>query len=718
MPRKPDGRPRQRAGGKIGETAAAGVARLAERAARLGAPRRALAVGEVKPMLAETGGRAFTRQGWIFELKYDGYRVLAGKGAAGGLRLVYRSGREATAAFPEIARAVAALPAAHLVLDGEVVVLDAAGRPRFEGLQNRGGLTRPAEVERAAVELPATYFAFDLLALEGHDLRPLPLVERKALLAALLPSGGALRFADHVEERGEELYAAVAERGLEGLVAKRADSPYRAGRQPAWVKLRADRTGDFAVVGYTRPKGARAGFGALQLAARTAGGGGGWTWVGRVGSGFTERQLADLVATLDRARRARPVCAVPKELAKDSTWVEPRLVVEVRYSEMTAAGQLRQPVFLRLRDDKRVEECVLQQVRGAAPGADEPGGNAPAPAGRATRLGRPAKAVATSRSRLRAVAPAPGGPRPAPPPTPPPTRHPLQLTRLDKVFWPADGYTKGDLLDYYRAVSPHLLPYLHDRPVVLDRFPDGIAGKSFFQKNAPDYIPGWLRTERVWTDEDDPAEARAFIADDLDSLLYLVNLGVIPLHLGASRVATLDRPDWSILDLDAKDAPFAAAVRAAHALHGICERLELPVYLKTSGASGLHLLIPLGARTTHEQAKHLAELLARLVVSDLPAVASVARLPPARRGKVYVDALQNGFGKLLVAPYSVRPRPRAPVSTPLEWSELSERLDPADWNLETVPRRLARIKRDPMRPVLEEAADIPRALALLAERFG
>ncbi len=345
------------------EPGEAGVARLVERAARLGAPRRALAVGEVKPMLAEPGAGAFSKPGWLFELKYDGYRVLAGKGAAGGLRLLYRSGREATATFPEVARAVAALPAAHLVVDGEVVVLDAAGRPRFAGLQNRGGLSRAADVERAAVELPATYFVFDLLALEGHDLRPLPLVERKALLAALLPPGGPLRFADHVEERGEELYAAASERGLEGLVAKRADSPYRPGRQPAWLKLRADRTGDFAVVGYTRPKGARAGFGALQLAALDRGAGpagrGGWTWVGRVGSGFTERQLADLVAVLDRDRRPRAVCAVPRELAKGSTWVEPRLVVEVRYSERTAAGQLRQPVFLRLRQDKRVEECEL-----------------------------------------------------------------------------------------------------------------------------------------------------------------------------------------------------------------------------------------------------------------------------------------------------------------------------------------------------------------------
>ncbi len=738
-----------------------GVARLVERAAAAGAPRRALAVGDVQPMLATAGGKAFSGPGWVFELKYDGYRVLAGKGgrghgAGGEPRLLYRSGRDATATYPEIARALAALPAEHLILDGEIVVLDDDGRPRFEGLQQRSGLSRPADVERAAIERPATYFVFDLLALEGHDLRPLPLAARKALLADLVPQRGPVRYADHVAERGEELFAAVSARGLEGLIAKRADSPYRAGRHPVWLKLRADKTGDFAVVGYTEPKGSRAGFGALQLAARAtadaaaagAAGAASWVWVGRVGSGFTERQLAELVAAMEGDRRAQAVCEVPKELAKGSTWVAPRLVVEVRYSEMTTAGQLRQPVFLRLREDKTAEECWVVEEENGPLGetSDEP-----APLSARTTVA-PGLRPGRFRNPDRAPSHAPSD-EPPPVAPPPAERPPLQLTRLDKVFWPADGYTKGDLLDYYRTIAPHLLPYLRDRPLVLDRYPDGIAGKNFFQKNAPSFLPAWLRTEAVWSDDKEEertrfragrrsgrgearaggrgqearqdaaagsggAEERAFIADDLETLLYLVNLGAIPLHLTASRATTLERPDWCILDLDAKDAPFAAAVKVAKALRRICERLELPVYLKTSGASGLHLLVPLGARGTHEQAKHLALLLSRLAAAELPDLASVARLPGSRSGKVYVDALQNGLGKLLVAPYSVRPRPRAPVSTPLEWKELSERLVPADFNLKTVPKRLARLKRDPLRPVLEEAADIPRALVLLEERFG
>ena len=249
--------------------------------------------------------------------------------------------------------------------------------------------------------------------------------------------------------------------------------------------------------------------------------------------------------------------------------------------------------------------------------------------------------------------------------------------------------------------------------MVLDRYPDGIAGKSFFQKNAPDFVPDWVRTETVWS-EDGGSQTRFFVCDDRETLLYLANLGTIPLHVGAARFAALQHPDWSILDLDAKDAPFAAAVRVALALRRLTEQAGLPAYVKTSGASGLHVLIPLGARVPHELSRRLAEVLARLVAAELPAVASVARRPADRPGKVYVDFLQNGYGKLLVAPYSARPLPGAPVSMPLSWDELTPDLDPRDFTLATAPRRLATWPGDPLRPVLTEAPDLLAALARLA----
>lgn len=294
-------------------------------------------------------------------------------------------------------------------------------------------------------------------------------------------------------------------------------------------------------------------------------------------------------------------------------------------------------------------------------------------------------------------------------------RRRLKLSNLDKVFWPEDGRTKGDLLDYYRAVAPALLPYLCDRPVVLDRYPDGVAGKSFFQKNAPDKVPSWVRVERLLGEGGE--ETRAFVCDDLDTLLYLVNLGAVPLHVGAGRVGSLQHPDWASLDLDAKDAPFGQAVAVAKAAGALCRDLGLAAFVKTSGASGLHVLLPLGGRVTHEQARQLAELLARLLAAEAPEIASVARLPKARAGKVYVDFLQNGLGKLLVAPYSVRPRPGAPVSTPLAWRELGARLDPAKLSVDSVPPRVAAGK-DPWAGLLDTAQELPAALDRLGERLA
>ncbi len=684
------------------EELAAGESRTAEIAAALeeaGAPRRAVPVDRFQPMLAESGEAPFSREGWLFELKYDGYRLLAATGEAAGegampgpmpgpmagpgrrVRLGYRSGRDATAVFPELARAVAALPYPSLLLDGEVVVLDDDARPSFGRLQKRALLTRRADVERATVEHPAVYQVFDLPAFAGFDLRPLPLATRKELLRRVLPAAGPLRYCDHVETRGEELYAAARAQGLEGLIAKRADASYRAGRSADWLKLRAETTGDFVVVGFTEPKGSAPGLGAVHLAWLT---GDRLVYAGRAGSGFGDQDRRDLRARLEAMARPEPPTAPPAPgepappRGREHTWVEPRLVAEVRYIEVTEAGQLRHPVFVRLRDDKPPGECVR-------PASAAPGGDA-------------------------------GEPPEAPPEEVPEAPERPPLSNLDKVFWPGgpDGegrFTKGDLVAWYETTAPFLLPYLADRPVVLDRYPDGIAGKSFFQKNAPDHVPGWVRTEAVWSE--DGAETRYVVCDDLPTLLYLANLGTIPLHLGASRFAAPQHPDWSILDLDAKDAPFAAACEVALAVRRLTARAGLPAYVKTSGASGLHVLIPLGARLTHEQSRQLAEVLARLVAAELPAVASVARLPRSRQGKVYVDYLQNGWGKLLVAPYSARPLPGAPVSMPLAWDEVAPGLDPRDFTLATAPRRLAAWDGDPLRPVLGEAPDLTAALARL-----
>jgi bifunctional non-homologous end joining protein LigD len=661
---------------------------------QLGAPRRPIEAGSVKLMLAESAERPFSREGWLFEPKLDGYRVLAER-VRGEPRLLSRNGNDCSASFPEILRAMAALPFDRLVLDGEVVALDEAGRPSFQRLQGRARLRRPLDIRHAAVNRPVTYYAFDLLGFEDFDLRPLPLTARKSVLRRVLSPVGALRYLEHVERQGEAMYEEAERLGLEGVMAKKAESPYRAGRSSAWLKIRARKTGDFVVVGFTAPKGSRGGFGALHLADYVDGE---LTYAGRAGSGFSGKQLTEVSATLTQHRRRDPPCTGSLLKEKGTTWVEPVLVCEVEYTEWTDEGLLRQPVFLRFRDDKRPEECVRE-----GPAQEQPsvplrprrgrkgrsGGGVPAPFGAAAPQGD-------------------DGREPDPP---------FELTNLKKVFWPDEGYTKGDLIEYYRAVSPWLLPYLRNRPLVMTRYPDGIAGKSFFQKDAPGFSPEWIRTERIWSEET-RREIDYFVCDDEASLLYVVNLGSIPLHLWSSRIPTLERPDWCVLDLDPKGAPFEHVVEVALAARKLCRRIGLPVLAKTSGSTGLHLLIPLGRQCTHEQSRALGELLAHCLVERLPEIATITRQVSQREGRVYVDYLQNGLGKLVVAPFSARPLPGAPVSVPLRWTEVNRRLDIRKHTIKTVPGRMRKLREDPLAAVLELSPDLVGALERLMGEVG
>ncbi len=676
--------------GRLLEEVASGVNRAESairEARRLGAKARPLGPADERPMLAETRDAPFSGDGWLFELKYDGYRLVARR-AGTRVTLRYRSGDEATALFPEVAKAVEMLPA-DAVLDGEVVVLGPDGRPSFQALQQRAQLSRADDVARASIERPATFFAFDLLAVADLDLRSLPLADRKRLLASIVPRLGPVRFADHVEARGEDLWKEVEARGLEGIVAKRADSPYRSGaRSPAWQKIPVARTGDFAVVGFTRPRGARAAFGALLLAVRE---GDGWRFAGSVGSGFTERQLEELHARLAPRVRASPprglVPPHPSPLPRaagdrvkgdPSGWVDPELVVEVRFKEWTEDGLLRHPVFVRVRDDKRVEEAVAQGL----PREESPPVAAPGPARGAKR----------------------------------PDRR-VEASNPEKVFFPADGITKGDVVAYYREIAPYMLPFLKDRPLVLTRYPDGIDGKSFFQKDAPEWSPDWIRTIRIRSEEAG-RDLDHFLVDDAEGLAWIANLGTIPIHVWSSRAGALERPDWCVVDLDPKEAPFVHVIRIARALHDLCGEIGLPCYPKTTGQKGLHVLVPLGAQLTHEQSRSLGELLARAVEAELPDISTTARAVGSRGGRVYLDFLQNGYGKTIAAPYAVRPRPGAPVSTPLRWSEVGARLDPARFTIRTVPARARKLGKDPLLPVLAEKPDLLAALERLRGRMG
>jgi bifunctional non-homologous end joining protein LigD len=636
---------------------------------KAGARRRLVRADEVDIMLAQVAPAPFSDQGWLFELKYDGYRLLAER-IDSRIRLRYRSGLEATHLFPDLARAVEALPWS-LVLDGEVVVLDAEGRPTFGELQQRVQLQRPADIQRASIERPATFYVFDLLGFEGWDLRTLPLGARKMILQSILPRLGPMRFADHVEGEGAALFEEVKRRGLEGVMAKRIDSPYQGGRSPQWLKVKTDHTGDFAVIGWTPPdKASRTGFRALQLAVRD---GKRWVYVGGVGSGFSEEALISVKARLDELHGPRLEIVNKDEVPRNIKWLQPRLVCEVKYAMYTHVGTLRFPVFLRLRDDKRPEDCARDQEEGER--------------------------------------------EPIPPSPPQAPERKVPLSNLKKVFWPDESYTKGDLIDYYRAIAPWLLPYLADRPLVMTRFPDGIHGKSFFQHNAPKFVPGWLRTERFWN-EDTGKETDYLVVQDVESLLYVANLGTIPLHIWSSRAADIQRPDWCIVDFDPKGAPFSHVVKLTLRLHALCEDLALPSFCKTSGQAGLHVMVPLGTQCTHEQSRTLAHLLARVIADEEPDISTLARPLNERGGRVYLDFGQNGHGRTLVAPFSLRPVAGAPASTPLDWNEVGPKLDPRKHNLKTLPVRMEKLGRDPLREVLALRPDLGAAIKRLEARLG
>jgi bifunctional non-homologous end joining protein LigD len=692
---------------------------------------------KVEPMHCETREGAFTREDWLFELKLDGYRLIASK-AHGESLLLTRNGNDYTGVFPEVARAVKALPFDECIIDGEVVCLDAKGFPSFSRLQQRGRLSSEMEVRRAAVELPATFYAFDLLAFEDFDLRRIPLVRRKELLSDVVPKLGALRYLDHIEEQGEAFLEQVTAMGLEGIVAKKSTSRYRGGRSGDWLKIKAERTGDFVIVGFTKPKGSRSHLGALQLADWMNGT---LVYAGRVGTGFNDELLKELHNRLDPIVRKDPLCAGPVYSPGDeprkseqipetstTTWVDAVHVCEVRYREFTPDGLLRHAAFLRLRNDKSAHECERQgwslegRGKGEAGSGTGEGGSESREAGSESREAGSGKREAGGESTPESVSTdsastAHASHDPPPPPAKGPVQKNIAFSNLNKIYWPAEKYTKGDLIDYYRAVSKWLLPYLANRPVVLTRFPDGIDGKSFYQKDAPVFAPDWIRTVPIWS-EDTQREIKYFVCDDEESVLYLANMGSIPLHIWASRVGSLELPDWCVIDLDPKEATFTDVIRTAQVLHRVCETAGLPNYVKTTGKTGLHIMVPLGRQCTYEQSRMVGELLARCVLRELNDIATITRHVTKRGDKVYLDYLQNRHGQTIVAPFSVRPLPGATVSMPLLWDEVNDSLDPKTFTMKTALERLERLGSDPVLPVLEMKPDLALALEQLASVMG
>lgn len=608
---------------------------------------------EIKPMLATLIDKPFDAADWIYEIKWDGYRALA-EVEKGHVHL-YSRNNQSFNRFQPIVDDLKKIKVKAL-LDGEIVVLDENGMPSFQLIQNY------QRTEKGVL----IYYVFDLLYLDGYDIRSLPLLKRKELLKKMIPKSSHVRYCDHIKKKGIDFFTLALEKGLEGIVAKSATSHYLQGRSREWLKIKTHKRQEVIVCGFTAPKGGRKYFGSLILGVYE---GENLIYVGHAGSGFDSKKLASIYNKLKPLIRSScPFKDVPK--TNDSvTWVRPKLVCEVKFAEWTDSGQMRQPIFIEFREDKKPEEITKEKALPKNQILKEE--NDPIK-----------KPIAVKSS-----------------------HHKLQLSNLDKIYWPDEGYTKGDLIDYYQQVSPYILPYLENRPETLHRYPNGIKADNFYQKDVePNQLPSWVRTEQI---KHGSRTVDYILVENQDSLLYVVNLGCIELNPFNSRIQSLDYPDYLILDLDPEDIEFEAVIETAKVIHRLLDKLDIIHVCKTSGSTGLHIYIPMGAKYTFAQVKEFARILAQFVHNQIPDITSIERQPKNRQKRVYIDFLQNNFGQTVAAPYCVRPRPGATVSTPLKWSEVKAGLDPSQFTIQNAIKRFKKTG-DLFKPVLGKGINLSK----------
>ncbi|MDR7585808.1 MAG: non-homologous end-joining DNA ligase [Armatimonadota bacterium] len=704
------------------------------------------------PMLARLRDEPFDDPAWLFEVKWDGVRALAYLRRQGVERTVLLQSRRLNPLnrqYPEVVEALHAADLPDVVLDGEIIALDPQGRPSFQRLQQRLNLQRPEDVAEARRRVPVVYVVFDVLYYHGHALLARPLRERRQVLQAVLPPGPVLWRSEAFPGEGVAFYRAAQAQGLEGIMGKRLDSPYEPGRRSgAWVKIKVRRTLQAVVGGYTAGRDARrATFGALLVGLYDARGR--LQYIGHVGGGFTEADLREVLRRLTPLVRPDPPFATRPLVNEPATWVEPELVVGVEFTEWTDDGYLRNPVFTGVVEDVVPASLRLEEVRPPRT-SEAPVEAAAAPAGAAGRgaagadagaAGSEAGAVAAELARLDL---------------------PVTFTNLDKVFWPELGLTKGDLIRYYLQVHRWILPHLRDRPLTLRRFPDGIEGAAFYQKDYPD-PPDFVETVRVWT-ETTKTTNRVVICNNLATLLWLAQLGCIEMHAWYSRItparrgegqgrrrphtdfasseearttSVLNYPDQVVFDIDPfiypkgegpragpaeKDptytrAGFDAAVEAALRIRDLLERLGLRSFVKTTGKTGVHVYVPVRRRHTYEETHAFAKTLCQFLEAQHPDRFTTEWAVAKRVGKVFLDYNQNRLEATLASAYSLRPTPEATVSTPLTWEELERGADPLTFTWQSVPQRLAE-RGDPWADMSQVDQTLDEALRATALSDG
>lgn len=618
----------------------------------------------IKPMLCKVSDKAFDDKDWAFEIKWDGYRAIADL-SKDELRLYSRNGIDFSQKFKKITHSLN-LQEHPMILDGEIVAYDDKGKPNFQWLQKIGDHPN----------LALTFQVFDLLWLNGHSTENLSYLQRKELLKDALIENEIIKYSDHILEKGRDFFQAAKDMGLEGIVAKKTNSLYKENlRSSEWLKIKIHKSDEAVICGFTEPKGSRKKFGALILGKYLNGE---MVFCGHTGGGFNDKSLSEIYDKMQPLIADKSVFKITPKTNSKATWIKPELVAEIRFTELTKEMIYRHPIFLRLRDDIEADDVRFNSEK-------------------TTNRAPVKKSEHKKRTGKDDVEKSIG-------------KQKLKLTNQNKIYFPDDDVTKGDVIDFYQSISKYILPHLKDRPQSMNRYPNGIKGLSFFQKDAAEETPEWIETQKVFSESSDKY-INYIICNDKETLAYLNNLGCIELNIWTSKIKKADNPDYLVLDLDPSEKnSFEDVIETAQAVKEVLDISEIDGYPKTSGSSGIHVYISMNAKYSYDQVKNFGHLLMQMVQKKLPNLTTLERsLQKRDKNKIYLDYLQNRRGQTLASVYSLRPKNGAPVSMPLEWKEVKNGLKPTDFNIHNSLDRLKE-KGDIFKPILGKGIDMLKAI--------
>ena len=635
-----------------------------------------------KPMLATLVDKPFDEPGWIYEIKWDGYRAVAMLNK-GKVELISRNNKSFNEKFYPVTAALKKWKI-NAIVDGEVVVLSDNGVAHFGSLQNW----------RSEADGELVYYLFDILYLNGYDLKDLPLTERRTILKKNLPKTSNIRLSENFATTATEFLASAAQVGMEGIIAKKEDSLYAEGeRSREWLKIKANKRHEVVIGGFTQNEGSSKTFSSLLVGVYDNGR---LDYMGKVGTGFNDKTQKDILSKMIKLKTDKiPFAEIP-DLNKPSrfqpnpprskvTWLKPQLVCEVSYAELTDEAIMRHPSFEGMRTDKKAKDVMKEKAISSkkvkASKYTKP----------VTDKSRKTFLNPTDETQVRKI-----------------DGHELKFTNLSKIYWPKEKITKRDMLNYYFQVAPYILPYLKDRPQSLNRFPNGINGESFYHKDVTSHSPDWIKMEPYTTGE---GERKNFLVpEDEAAILYMANLGAIEMNPWNSTIHKENYPDWCLIDLDpGTKSNFNHVIETALVTKEVLDNMKVKSYVKTSGSTGIHIYIPLGAKYDYDQCQLFGKVIATQVHHILPDTTSIERMVKKRDGKLYIDYLQNRPKATLAAPYSLRPKPGAPVSMPLHWEEVKKGLKMTDFTIHNAMERI-KSEGDIFRPVLGKGINLDKIL--------